>query len=59
MYLATLISSLLVVIFYVAYAMMNIGKEKQHYTLSVIVHDSSSDRWNAFKEGMNQGADDN
>lgn len=59
MYLAILISSLLVVIFYVAYAMMNIGKEKQHYTISVIVNDSSSDRWNAFKEGMNQGADDN
>ena len=59
MYLIILISSLLVVIFYVAYAMMNIGKEKQHYTISVIVNNSSSDRWNAFKEGMNQGAYDN
>lgn len=58
-YLMILISSLLGVIIYVAYGMMNIGKEKQHYTISVIVNNSNSDRWNAFKEGMNQGADDN
>lgn len=57
-YLAVLISMLLAVIFYVYYGMMNIGKEKQHYTVSVIVNNSSSDRWNAFKEGLNQGADD-
>ena len=59
LYLMILISSLLGVIIYVAYGMMNIGKEKHHYTVSVIVNSSSSDRWNAFKEGINQGADDN
>jgi ribose transport system substrate-binding protein len=57
-YLAVLISAILIVIFYASYGMMNIGRQEQYYTVSVIVDNSSGDRWNAFKEGLNQGAED-
>ncbi|MDD7218921.1 MAG: substrate-binding domain-containing protein [Clostridia bacterium] len=56
-YLSLLVASILAIIFYVSYGMLNIGKENKSYTVSVIVEDSSSDRWNAFKEGLSQGAD--
>lgn len=54
-YLNLLILVILAVIFYVSYGMLNIGMEVTYYSVSVIVEDSSSDRWNAFKEGLNQG----
>ena len=58
-YLGLLVASILAVIFYVSYGMLNIGKENKSYTVSVIVENSSSDRWNAFKEGLSKGADGN
>lgn len=56
LYVVFLISIILVVIFYVSYGMLNIGKESESYTVSVIVDNSSDARWNAFKEGLSQGA---
>ena len=55
LYLGFLISIILIVIFYVSYGMMNIGKKSESYTVAVIVDDSSNAKWNAFKEGLNQG----
>lgn len=59
LYMGLLVSMILVTIFYSSYNMLNIGREEMHYSVSVIVEDSSNDRWNAFKEGMNQGAVEN
>lgn len=47
------------VIIYSAYGMVNQGKEESYDTVSVIVNDSSNERWDAFKEGLEQGAEDN
>lgn len=52
------LSVLLVIISYCAYEMVNQGKE-EYYTVSVIVNDSNNERWNAFREGLEQGAEDN
>lgn len=57
-YMTVLVSVLLVVIIYVSYGMLNAGKKEEYYNVSVILDNSSSDRWNAFKEGLNQGADE-
>jgi ribose transport system substrate-binding protein len=57
-YLGLLISVVLGVIIYVSYGMLNIGREEQYYSISVIVDNSGSDRWNAFKEGLNKGMED-
>lgn len=59
LYLGVVISSILLVIFYVSYRMLNMEKEEPYYTISVIVENSNSDRWNAFREGLNQGAGGN
>lgn len=47
------------VIVYSAYGMVNQGKEESYDTVSVIVNDSSNERWDAFREGLEQGAEDN
>lgn len=57
-YLTVLVSVLLAIIIYVSYGMLNAGKMEEYYTVSVILDNSSSDRWNAFKEGLEQGADE-
>lgn len=59
LYLGLIVSIILIVIFYVSYGMLNIGKEEPYYSVSVIVDNSSNDRWNSFKEGLNQGAEEN
>lgn len=38
---------------------VNQGKEEDYISVSVIVNDSSSERWDAFREGLEQGAEDN
>lgn len=47
------------VIIYSAYGMLDQGKEDEYDTVSVIVNDSSNERWDAFREGLEQGAEDN
>ena len=50
---------ILSVIIYSAYGMVNQGKEDDYISVSVIVNDSSNARWDAFREGLEQGAEDN
>ncbi|MCD7818825.1 MAG: substrate-binding domain-containing protein [Lachnospiraceae bacterium] len=59
LYMGFMITGILVVLIYASYGMLNLGKEKPYYSVSVIVEDSSNDRWNAFKEGLEQGASEN
>ena len=55
LFLAVILS----VIIYSAYGMVNQGKDDDYISVSVIVNDSSNTRWNAFREGLEQGAEDN
>lgn len=57
-YLGIVTALIVTVIIYASYGILNSGKEKPHYAVSVIVSNSGSDRWNAFKEGLDQGADE-
>lgn len=50
---------ILSVIIYSAYGMVNQGKEDDYISVSVIVNDSSNARWDVFREGLEQGAEDN
>lgn len=47
------------VIGYSAYEMVNQGKDEDYISVSVIVNDSSNVRWDAFRTGLEQGAEDN
>jgi ribose transport system substrate-binding protein len=38
--------------------MLNYGRDEETYRVSVIVDNSSDDRWMAFREGLSQGAGD-
>jgi ribose transport system substrate-binding protein len=57
-YFGLLICAILAVIAYSAYSMLNYGREETPCRVSVIVDDSSNDRWTAFREGLSQGAAD-
>lgn len=49
---------ILSVIGYSAYGMLNQGKEDDYISVSVIINDSSNARWDAFRAGVEQGAED-
>ena len=49
---------IIMVIIYASYGLLNGGKEELHYSVSVVIGNSGSDQWNAFKEGLNQGANE-
>lgn len=53
-----LILLLLIVIFISAYSILNIGQQEESYSVSVILDNSSSDRWIVALEGMEQAAGD-
>lgn len=55
-YVALLIAAILAVIFYVSNGMLHSGKKEEMRSVSVILEDSGNDRWNAFKEGLEQAA---
>ena len=55
LFLAVLLS----VIIYSAYGMVNQGRDDDYISISVIVNESSNARWDAFREGLEQGAEDN
>lgn len=57
-YFGLLICAIIAVIAYAAYSMLNYGKEEEIFRVSVIVDNSSDDRWTAFREGLSQGAND-
>ena len=56
-YVFLLISLILIVIIYVSDGMLNVGKKEEYNAVTVIVDNSGSDRWSAFKEGLEQGAE--
>ncbi len=56
LYMGLMIAAILAVILYASYGILNGNRELPYYSVSVIVEDSSNDRWNAFKEGLEQGA---
>ena len=57
-YVGLLVAAILAVLVYASYGMVNAGKKETYHSVAVIVDDSSSDRWTAFKEGLEQGADE-
>lgn len=57
-YFGILVLVIMTVTAWAAYGMQNIGKEDKTYPVSVVVNNSNSDRWIAFKEGLEQGAED-
>ena len=57
-YVGLLVTAILAVLVYASYGMVNAGKKETYHSVAVIVDDSSSDRWTAFKEGLEQGADE-
>lgn len=58
-YFGLLILVLLLVIGWASVNMLNVGKEEESYSVSVIVSDSNNDRWISMREGLNQAAQDN
>ena len=58
-YVGLLVAAILAVLVYASYGMVNAGKKETYHSVAVIVDDSSSDRWTAFKEGLEQGDEEN
>lgn len=58
LYFGVIIMILLCVIALAAYNSFNNNKEERDYLVTVIVDDSSNDKWTAFREGIEQGAKD-
>lgn len=55
-YMYLFFAALLSVIAYSVYGILEQGQSEVYYSVSVILDDSSNERWNALKEGLNQGA---
>lgn len=58
-YLGIIIALLVIVLFWSVYNSMLDNQPEEKKQVSVIVSDSTNDRWNAMKEGMEQAALDN
>ena len=54
-----LIAVILAVGAYASYGMVHTRREEKYYAVSVIVNDGGSGRWTAFREGLEQGAQEN
>lgn len=50
-----MVAVMLAVIIYASYGMLDTRRTEEEYSISVIVDNSSSDRWTAFREGLEQG----
>lgn len=57
-YFGCLVAVVLLLLAYASYGMLNRGQKEKTYPVSVIVDNSSSDRWFAFREGLKQAARD-
>lgn len=57
-YFGVLVLIFVVIIGWTSYAMTDGEKEEETYRISVIVNDSNSDRWRAFRLGLEQAARD-
>ena len=58
LYFGCLIAVVLIIIAYASYGMLNRRQNEKLYPVSVIVDNSSSDRWFAFREGLKQASRD-
>lgn len=57
-YFGCMIAVVFLLIAYASHGMLNKGQKEKIYPVSVIVDNSSSDRWFAFREGLKQAARD-
>ena len=57
-WLASVIAALLAVVALVGWQILNLGRTEEAPQVSVIVDNSSLDRWTNFKEGLKQGSKD-
>lgn len=58
MYLMAVIIVIIAFIAFATYGMLDDNKDEEWYPVSVIVEDSSSDRYTSFREGLERGAED-
>ncbi len=59
LYFGLLVLIIVVIITCTSLGMLNVAREEESYQVSVIVTNSGSDQWISFKEGLEQGAEDN
>lgn len=59
LYFALLLLSLVVAVIWSALTMLSRGREKDPYTISVIVSDSNDERWVSMRDGLAQAAKNN
>lgn len=57
-YFGIIILVLLVIIAWASYSVLNVGKSKEEYNVSVIVDDGNNERWTSFRQGLEQAAGD-
>lgn len=57
-YLMALILVIIAFIAFATYGMLDGSKDEEWYPVSVIVENSSSDRFTSFREGLERGAED-
>lgn len=57
-YFSVLILILISIATWASYNIYNTGKNEEIHTVSVIVNNSNNDRWTAFRQGLEQAADD-
>ena len=59
LWIGLIVTAMVAILVYVSYGMINVGKKETYHSVAVVLGDSSHDRWNAFKEGLEQGAEEN
>lgn len=59
LWIGLIVTVMVAILIYVSYGMVNVGKKETYHSVAVVLGDSSHDRWNAFKEGLEQGAEEN
>ncbi len=59
LYFGLIIVLIVLIITYTTIGMLDVVSDEELYQVSVIVSNSGSDRWITFKEGLDQGAEDN
>lgn len=58
-WIGAMLTVLSVILVYVSHGMVNAGKKQTYHSVAVILDDSSHDRWNALKKGLEQAAEEN
>ena len=58
-WIGAMLTVLSVILVYVSHGMVNAGKKQTYHSVAVILDDSSHDRWNSLKKGLEQAAEEN